>query len=86
MEHDLTRFIQLTGHVGYYDNDYQLIEGAPGFARDHDKIWRAGLGVNWYINRSVFLGASYDRTTLNSNVPLDDYEVNRLWLVLGLER
>jgi hypothetical protein len=34
----------------------------------------------------MFLAASYDYEKLKSNVPGDDYHVNRVWLTLGLER
>lgn len=86
VDHELLRFVQINGFVAYSDNDYQLTPGAPPDARSKDKIFRGGVGVNWYINRHVFLAASYDHERLKSNVPGDDYEVNRVWLTLGLER
>jgi hypothetical protein len=86
VDHELLRNLQISGHVGYANNNYELTDDAPVNARETDKIWRAGVGMSWFINRSLFFNASYDYQTLNSNVPGDDYDVNRVWLILGLER
>jgi hypothetical protein len=86
VDHELLRFLQLSGFVAYADNDYQLIDGAPENARSYDEVFRAGIGVSWFINRALFLSASYDYEKLETNVPSDGYDVNRVWLTLGLER
>lgn len=86
VDHELRRFLQINGFVSYSDNDYQLIQGAPADARRYDEIFRAGFGISWFINRHIFLNASYDYEKLRTNVPGDGYEVNRIWLTLGLER
>jgi hypothetical protein len=85
-DHELLRNLQINGQISYRTNDYQLTANAPTDARSEDKIWQAGIGLNWFINRSVFLNASYNYETLSSNVPLDEYDTNTVWLVLGLER
>jgi hypothetical protein len=85
-DHELTRFIQLSAFVSYIDNDYTLIPGAPANSRQYDKIWRTGIGLNWFINRFVYLNASYAWEQLDTNVPDDGYTANRVWLILGLER
>ena len=86
VDHSLTRFLQLNGFASYSDNDYQLINGAPPDARAWDHINRYGIGLNWFINRHVFLNASYDYSKLKTNVPDDGYNVSRVWLTLGIER
>ena len=43
------------------------------------------MGLNWFINRYLFLNASYGWEQLKTNVPDDGYTVNRVWLVLGAE-
>jgi hypothetical protein len=86
VDHELFRNVQLSGQVSYRNSDYELIAGAPPEARSEDKLFQAGFGVSYFINRHVFLNASYDYSKLSSNVPLDEYKVNRVWLVLGLER
>jgi hypothetical protein len=86
VDHELMRFVQLNGFVAYSDSEYQLIDGAPEDARSNDQIFRAGIGINWFINRFMFLGAAYDYEKLKSNVPGDGFEVNRVWLTLGIER
>jgi hypothetical protein len=86
VDHELLRFVQVSGYLGYSDNDYQLLEGAPPDARSNDTIFRAGVGVNWFINRYLFLSASYDYEKFDSSIPGDGFEVNRVWLQLGIER
>lgn len=85
VDHELTRSLQLTGQVSYSDNDYQLIPGAPADARSKDKVWQAGVGVNYFVNRNVFASLSYTYDHLTSNVAADDYDVNRIWATLSLE-
>ena len=86
VDHELRRDLQLSGHVSYRDNDYELIAGAPADARAYDEVWNVGLGATYFLNRSVYLSASYDWSELSTNVPNDGFEVNRVWLVLGLEK
>jgi hypothetical protein len=85
VDHELLRYLQLNAFLGYRTYDYQNIEGTPGIARDQDDVWRAGLGANWFINRHAYLNASYSWEQLSSSLPNDDYDVNKIWLVLGLE-
>jgi len=85
VDHELLRSLQINFFLSYSDNDYQLVEGAPDDARAWDEIWRAGLGVSYFINRHMYLNASYDYEKLKTNVPNDGYDVNNVWLVLGLE-
>ena len=54
--------------------------------RTRDKIWQYGVGLNYFVNRWMFLSAAWTHDTLSSNIPLDEYEVNRIWLTLSLER
>jgi len=86
VDHELRRFLQVNGFVAYSDAEYQQIPNAPAFARSSDSSIRAGVGLSWFINRWMFLNASYDWESFDSNVPGDDFEVNRVWLTLGLER
>jgi hypothetical protein len=86
VDHELTRFLQINGFASYSDNDYQLIAGAPPDARAWDKVYRYGVGLSWFINRHLFLNASYDYAKLKTNVPEDGYNVNTVWLTLGIER
>lgn len=86
VDHELTRFLQINGIASYSNNDYQLIDSAPDDARSWDKIYRAGLGLSWFINRHLFLSASYDWSKLKTDAPEGGYTVNRVWLTLGIER
>lgn len=86
VDHELKRNIQLNGRLSYRDNEYELLPGAPADARRYDHVFGAGVGATWFINRHIWLSASYDLSDLSTNVPNDDYKVNRVWLVLGLEK
>ncbi|NNK31735.1 MAG: outer membrane beta-barrel protein, partial [Xanthomonadales bacterium] len=86
VDHELMRNLQLSGQISYRDNDYQLTNDAPVDARSNDEIWTGGLGLTYFVNRYVFLSASYTHDRLRSNVPGDGYDVNRIWLTLSLER
>jgi len=86
VDHELLRNLQLIGMVSYTNNDYQLIDNAPEFARDQDKYWSASIGANYFFNRSVYVSVSYDYNKFSTNVPNDNFKANRFWLVLGLER
>jgi len=86
VDHELTRFIQINGFVSYSDNDYQQIADAPPEARSWDHIFRYGIGLSWFINRYLFLNASYDYSKLDTNAPDNGYTVNTVWLTLGIER
>jgi hypothetical protein len=86
VDHELLRNLQINGQLSYYENDYELLPDAPEFAREEDTVRRVGVGVTYFVNRSVWISASYDFTDFSSNIPNDDYESNVAWLVLGLER
>ncbi len=86
VDHELLRNLQLNGRLSYADSDYEPILGAPAGSRTQDKVWRAGIGLNYFINRWMFLGASYDFQELSTNVANDGYKVNRAWLILGFEK
>jgi hypothetical protein len=85
VDHELLRHVQLNGFLSYRTFDYQPIVDASADARTEDSTWRAGLGASWFINRHAYLNASYAWESLDSSLPNDDYDVNRVWLVLGLE-
>ena len=85
VDHELTRSVQLNGFVAYGINDYQPIDPTAENLRTEDNTLRAGLGLNWFINRYMYLNASYGWQKLNSSVENDDYNVNTIWLTLGLE-
>ena len=86
VDHSLLRDLQVSAKISYRDNDYQLLADAPENARSYDHVWTADVGATYFFNRSVWLSASYDYNKLSSNVPEDGFKVNRVWLVLGLER
>lgn len=86
VDHELLRDLQLSAKLSYRNGDYTLVADAPGDAREYDHVWAAGIGANYFINRSLYLSLSYDYSKLTSNLPTDDFKVNTVWLVLGLEK
>ena len=86
VDHELLRDLQLSARVSYRNSEYTLIANAPTEARQYDRVWSAGLGANYFINRSMYLSLSYDYSTLTSNLPADGFTVNNVWLVLVLEK
>jgi hypothetical protein len=85
VDHELRRDLQLNGFLAYSINDYDSIDLTAENLRTEDNIFRAGLGLNWFINRHLYLNASYSYETLASSLLNDDYATNNIWLVLGLE-
>jgi len=86
VDHELLRDLQVSARVSYRNNDYTLVDNAPSNTREYDHVWSAGIGANYFINRSMYLSLSYDYSKASSNLPTDDYTVNTVWLVLGLEK
>jgi hypothetical protein len=86
IDHELLRDLQISGQVSYAINDYQLVPNAPPDVLSKDKVWRAGVGMNYFFNRYVSLSASYEYEKLTSNQAFDRYDANRFWLVLSFER
>jgi hypothetical protein len=86
VDHELLRNMQINGHLSYSDADYETVVGAPPGSRTNDSVWRAGVGVNYFINRWMWVSASYDFQDMSTNVANDGYKVNRAWLVLGFEK
>jgi hypothetical protein len=86
VDHELLRDLQINARYSYRDNTYTLTPDAPSEARSRDKYWTAGVGATYFFNRSLYINASYDFSTLESNLPNDGFDTNRVWLVLGLEK
>lgn len=84
-DHELRRDLQISAQISYSDNDYQLTADAPEDARSNDQSWTVGLGLSYFINRNMFLNASYNYNKTTSNLPGDGWAVNQVWLVLALE-
>jgi hypothetical protein len=86
VDHELLRNLQLNGQVSYSKNDYQLLPDAPPGARAEDTMWLYNVGATYFVNRWMWISASYDYSDFSSNVDFDDFESNIAWLVLGFER
>lgn len=67
--HRLNKVINLNGYGMYI---YNKEGGGPG-QRETQKIWKAGTGLNWYINKLISLGLSYDFSYRDTNLSDNDY-------------
>lgn len=75
VDHELMRNVILGGHASFANQDYE------GIARDDDVI-RAGLGVDYLLNRNFSLRLGYDYTDRDSSVNPFDYTRNEVGLTL----
>lgn len=75
IDHELMRNIILSGNVGYSLDEYDTI------TRQDDTI-RAGLGVQYLVNRNFELGLNYNLTDKNSDALASDYQRNEVGLTL----
>jgi hypothetical protein len=75
VDHELMRNVILGGHASYANQDYE------GISRDDDVI-RAGLGVDYLLNRNFSLRLGYDYTDRDSSVNNFDYTRNEVGLTL----
>ena len=85
-DHELLRNLQIHGQLSYTINDSQTLPDAPEDARSEDTYFTADVGATYFINRSVWLSASYKYGTFETDAPNDDFKANTAWLVLGFER
>lgn len=75
VDHELMRNVILGGHASYANQDYE------GIARDDDVI-RAGVGVDYLLNRNFSLRLGYDYTERDSSANPFDYTRNEVGLTL----
>ena len=68
VDHELLRDLQIMGQLSYYVNDYQLLPTAPEGARKEDTLFNVDVGATYFINRSVWLSASYKYGNFDTNV------------------
>lgn len=75
IDHELMRNVIVGARASYANQDFE------GIARSDDTI-RAGLGVDYLINRNLSAGLEYGYTDRDSNVPGLDYMRNEIGLTL----
>ncbi|RYG61978.1 MAG: hypothetical protein EON60_01525 [Alphaproteobacteria bacterium] len=77
VEHALTRDVMLKSNIGYTNNKY---EGAG--AQREDDILVAGAGVDYWLNRCLKAGLSYNFSDRDSNAVDGDFSRNTVMLRL----
>ena len=75
VDHELLRNVLVNARVSYESNDCE------GVARTDDTL-RAGLGVDYLLNRNFVVGVGYDYTDRDSSLVGNDYKRNIIGLTL----
>lgn len=75
IDHELMRNVILGGRASFANNDYEGINRS-------DDVTRAGLSVDYLLNRNFSLSLGYGYTDRNSNVAGRDYTTNEVGLTL----
>jgi len=79
VEHDLTRFFQITGGARYDKNKYLVVAGfVPAPISRDDDLYQADLGLKYVFSRQLSLGVGWDYIKRNSNAPAADYSRNKV--------
>lgn len=84
-EHNLTRFVLLTGGVRYDKNKYLVVGGfLPAPVNRDDDLLTGNLGLRYVFSRQISLGAAWDYTKRSSNAISQDYTRNKISAILRL--
>ncbi len=83
-QEELRRDLLLNVRASYTDNDYENA-GVEERELAYTRVTRADVGLSYLINRNLTLSGGYSWESQSSNVSAFEYEVNRFFLVLGLE-
>ncbi|MBA4208063.1 MAG: hypothetical protein C0454_00860 [Parvibaculum sp.] len=75
VDHELMRNVILGGRASFANNDYEGINRS-------DDVTRAGLSVDYLLNRNFSLSLGYGYTDRNSNFAGRDYTTNEVGLTL----
>lgn len=76
VDHKLLRNLQIGASVSYENDDYE------GISRSDD-LFEAGLSLDYYWTRNLFVGVAYDFRSRDSDVSGGDYTQNRVMLRIG---
>lgn len=79
-DYELLRNLILNGQIGHETDDFK------GTVARKDKVWSAGVGATWLVNRNVGVRFSLDHLDRDSTLAGADYEINRATLALVLQR
>lgn len=79
VDHELLRNLIIRAGVSYTNNDYQ------GISREDD-LYTARLSADYFINRYLFVGASYGFKRRDAGIADTDYEQNRFMIRVGVQR
>ncbi len=81
-DHELLRNLLLYGQAGYEVDTYQ----GTGATVPDVKIWRAGAGARYFLNRTIGLAFSFSHDSRTSNAVANAYTENRGLISIVFQR
>ncbi len=84
LQHELRHKLLANARVSYTVNDYQ-VNSQPAGALSDSKVFRAGLGLNYLVNRHLHISGGYMYEEQDANEAVFNYKSNRWFIVLGLD-
>ena len=84
-QHELRRNLLVNVNYSFADNDYQLNGNPSNNSMKNTQVARAGLGLNYMINKNLSLSGGYSYQKQSANSSLFEYQSNRWFLVFGAE-
>lgn len=84
VKHELLRNLILNAGFGYTINDYTGA-GNGGKGNRAEDNYSANFGVNYLINRHLYLNAGYNFSSRITNVTNTNYDISSVFITLGLK-
>ncbi|MFZ2727462.1 MAG: outer membrane beta-barrel protein [Methylococcaceae bacterium] len=84
VKHELLRNLILNASVGYTINDYTGA-GNGGKGNRAEDNYNANFGVNYLINRHLYLNGGYNFSSRITNVTNTNYDISSVFITLGLK-
>lgn len=86
LQHELRRWLLFHVRVSFTDNEYGLTADAPATTLSETEVFRAGVGLSYLYNRHLNLTLGYTFEDQDANLAVEQYQANRFYLVLSLQR
>ena len=84
LQHELRHNLLANVRVSYTDNDYQINDNSAG-SLSNSEVYRAGFGLNYLVNRHVFISGGYVYEKQDTNDAFFEYKTHRWFVTLGLD-
>ena len=86
IDHELLRNLIINLNVGYALDQYTGSSSPTGATPPRvDDYYTAGISAKYLFNRNFYLKAGYTYSGRTSNINFNDYNINRVYLNIGLQ-